>query len=346
MRTVHLVLPPNLRIGGPFETHGTLAYAKFVYELSKSLGYNTNFYGIESEDQPDCFIALMDRAKSLRLNAAIEEWPPKSEVTRELADCYNSAALMAIKQRLADDNYIITFANNGLFFSQHVKNANIISAQTRPREGRAELNIYSSYACMHAVSVQNASQSSQEACGHYFDSILHYAPSQANGLVRAKDDYLLFDVRNADEKFVAILAESAGLRCVGVDRSVIAGREYFDLLSRARCLVSASLAMDFVGHGAIDALSFGTPVICADWGAAAEIVRHGLVGYRCRRLAEYIRAVHDLKDIDPITIRYHFEQRFSFQRAKAKFSEHLDQIADMWSDGFYSQRPPSAARYD
>ena len=346
MRTVHLILPSNLRIGGPFETHGTMAYAKFVYELSQSIGYQTHLYGVESDDQPDGFIALIDRAKSLRLNAATEEWPPKSEITRELTDCYNSAALIAIKQRLADDNYIITFADNSQFLSQHVKNANVISAQTRPQAGRSEINIYSSYACMHAASVQNPHPSSREARGHYFDSVLHYAPNQTNGMVRAKDDYLLFDVRNADEKFAAILADSAGLRCVGIDRSVMAGREYSDLLSRAKCLVFASLAMDFIGDGMIDALSFGTPVICADWGAATEIIKHGLVGYRCRRLAEYIRATHDLKDIDPITIRYHFEQRFTFERAKAKFSEHLDQIADMWSDGFYSQRPPSTARYD
>lgn len=344
MRTVHIILPPNLRASGPFETHNAISYAMFLCEISKSIGYQTYLYGVESENQPQDFIGLIDWAKSLRLNAATEEWPPSTQITRNLTDYYNNAAFIAIRHRLSDDNYIITFSDNSEFLSQHVKNANIIGAKTNPQAAKSDLNLFPSYACMHAA--VGAHADNRDICGNHFDSVLHYAPSHENCLVRTKEDYLFFDVRNADEQLVSILANSAGLRCVGVDRTVIGRCEYLDLLSKAKCLILSPLKMDFVGESAIDALSFGTPVISVDWGAASEIVRHGLVGHRCRRLSEYIVAVQDLKGIDPITVRHYFQQRFSLDRAMGKFTEYLDQIADMWSDGFYSQRPPLAARYD
>ena len=97
-----------------------------------------------------------------------------------------------------------------------------------------------------------------------------------------------------------------------------------ELMRNAAALILASIYVEPFGGVQIETLLSGTPTITTDWGAFAENNIHGVTGYRCRTLDDFLNATMDCLDgkIKPEDCRKQGE----------KFS--LDNIAPMYEKAF------------
>src|SRR5690606_37412298 len=75
------------------------------------------------------------------------------------------------------------------------------------------------------------------------------------------------------------------------------------LLSGARCVLIPSVVPETSSLAAMEALSYGTPVIAFDTRALCEVVDHGRTGYLVRDADEMAKAIREIGRIDRETCR-------------------------------------------
>ena len=103
------------------------------------------------------------------------------------------------------------------------------------------------------------------------------------------------------------------------------------LLQDATCLLNPIAWPEPFGMVMVEALACGTPVITTPFGAAPEIVEHGMAGYVCANEAMLVDALHHIDLIDRSACRKVAEERFSVARmveehvsCYEKFAERRD----------------------
>ena len=110
------------------------------------------------------------------------------------------------------------------------------------------------------------------------------------------------------------------------------------LMARARCSIIASQYLEPFGGVQVENLFSGTPIITSDWGAMAEINIHGVTGYRCRTMEQYVWAINNADRIDPAVCRQYAMNNFTFQAIAPKYEEFFQQILDVYSGaGWYAE---------
>jgi glycosyltransferase involved in cell wall biosynthesis len=79
-----------------------------------------------------------------------------------------------------------------------------------------------------------------------------------------------------------------------------------------------------------------TPVITTDWGAFTENVRHGLTGYRCRTLKQFVQAAKDAEKLDCNAIHMEAQRKYSMWAIRHQYEEYFKSLKDLWGDGWYT----------
>ena len=173
-----------------------------------------------------------------------------------------------------------------------------------------------------------------------------------------KTDELLFLGRLNDDKGVAVaidIAKRAGRRIAIVGQGDparflegnpharyvpavdIEGRR--KLMAEAAAFLCPTLYVEPLGSVALEAQMCGTPVICTDWGGFTETVLHGITGFRCRTMEQFLWAVHHIDRIDPAACRQWAIDNYSPQRIGQMFEEYFQMLLDLDGDGWYAERP-------
>jgi glycosyltransferase involved in cell wall biosynthesis len=230
--------------------------------------------------------------------------------------------------------------------------------------------LYREFADMPVVSVSDAQRRPLPGAG-WRATVHHGLPERLLGYRKGHGGYLAFLGRISPEKRLdrAIeIARRSGLRlrvAAKVDR---ADEEYFDreiepLLSDPHVTylgeISESDKAGFLGGAAallfpidwpepfglvlIEALACGTPVIAYRGGSVEEIVSQGETGFVVSSLAEAVRAVERLGEIDRRRCRRVFEERFTASRMARDYERVYASLLDSKVVPFVSRTTRAAS---
>src|SRR4051812_17421660 len=222
----------------------------------------------------------------------------------------------------------------------------------------APFKVFESYAILHAYCGLGRVESA-ENLEWYSVVIPNYFDLADFEYRRRKQNYLLFLGRVGYGKGLHIAIEVA--RAAGL-KLIIAGPGKFDtiapmlkvgadveyvgvadrdqrrvLLANARALIAPSTFIEPFGGVQIEALLSGTPTITSDWGAFAENNLHGITGYRCRTLEQFVWAARNIHKILPDVCRCWATQNFSMQRIAPMYQEFFDTAMNVYTGaGWYA----------
>lgn len=214
----------------------------------------------------------------------------------------------------------------------------------------AKWKVFESYAIYHAYCGLNSSAYCQQ---NWYDVVIpNYFDLEEFDYSEEKDDYFLYLGRVYDGKGVNIAiqaTERAGVKLV------VAGQKeegytlpphveyvgYADinlrkkLMRRAKASFLPSQYVEPFGGVQIENLLSGTPTITTDWGAFAENNLHGITGYRCRTMGDFVEAIHNIYKINPKNCRS-WGENFSLEKIAPMYEKFFQDILNVHTnEGWY-----------
>lgn len=203
--------------------------------------------------------------------------------------------------------------------------------------------------------------------GNLYDCVIpNYFDPNDFAIASKKKDYLLFLGRLISRKGILIVLETAkasgrklilagqGVREItknqliteeGIKIPLNDQIEYFGyagvkerckLMGEAHAILMPTLFMEPFGGVAVEAQLCGTPVISTDHAAFSETVKHGITGYRCHTLEQFVWAVNHVSDFDPLTIRNIAIANYGLDKVKYMYQEWFEMLLTLWGTGWPS----------
>lgn len=205
---------------------------------------------------------------------------------------------------------------------------------------------FESYAWAHHVAgLQHADDI------RFFDSVVPncYDLADFTPNVGQAGEYLLFMGRPTPRKGLSIIAEIAqrtdlplkvagqpGADIPGAEHvGIVTGMEKAELLAGARALLCPTTYLEPFGGVAVEAMLSGTPVIATDWGAFTETVQHGINGFRCRTLSDFVTAVEHSHLINRHLVHAHAAMRYTLEQGTGMYAQVIENLQTLNSDGWY-----------
>jgi len=216
----------------------------------------------------------------------------------------------------------------------------------------ARWKVWESYAIYHAFCGMGAVGQCQQ--DNYSVVIPNYFDIDDFDFNDKKEDYFLYLGRVYSGKGVDIAIDAT--RRAGV-KLVVAGQkeagytfpphvEYVgyadvpkrkELMSKAKASFLPSQYVEPFGGVQIENLLSGTPTITSDWGSFAENNLHGITGYRCRTMGDYVDAVENIDRIKPADCRK-FGENFTLERVAPRYEKYFQDVLDVHNGaGWYAE---------
>lgn len=221
----------------------------------------------------------------------------------------------------------------------------------------ARWKVFESYAIMHAYYGISAVGSCRQ---DWYDVVIpNYFDPEDFTFSAEKDDYFLYLGRVYSGKGVDIAiqaTEAAGVKLV------IAGQKeegyklpphveyvgYADtekrrqLMSRAKASFIPSQYIEPFGGVQVENLFSGTPTITTDWGSFVENNLHGVTGYRCRTMGDFVQAIHSIDKINPMDCRNFAMDNFRLERVGKMYEKYFTDVLNVYTGkGFYEPNQPN-----
>jgi glycosyltransferase involved in cell wall biosynthesis len=217
--------------------------------------------------------------------------------------------------------------------------------------------IYESYAWWHYhQGRQNRAGNNYEwVIPNYYD-LEEWEPCYEPG------EYLLYFGRITADKGLAYVTEIARhtdrevLLCGGGDpqpfldpavknlRAIppISGKARSDLLRRAYCMLMPTLYTEPFGGSGVEGMLCGTPLLASDFGAFTETVLHGVTGFRCKTLGDWLYAIGRAGTLDRRVIAEYARKKYSLETCGRLYASVFQQIQDLRDKGWYTLTPSMA----
>ncbi len=217
-------------------------------------------------------------------------------------------------------------------------------------------SVYESYAVMNYVYGQEKWQPK------WFDAVIpNYFDLADFKLNEKPGDYFMYLGRIIESKGIGIavdIAKACGKRLKvagqGDLKEVLKGpipshvdvvgylepHERDELLRGALALLAPTHYNEPFGGVTIEALLCGTPIITSDWGAFSENNLHGVTGYRCRTMEQFVWAAKNVHKIDRRACRAWAENNFSLEHIAPMYEEYFHSLIPVFKGkGFYHENP-------
>jgi glycosyltransferase involved in cell wall biosynthesis len=97
------------------------------------------------------------------------------------------------------------------------------------------------------------------------------------------------------------------------------------LIARAECLICPTLYAEPFGGVNVESQMSGVPVVTTDFGGFAETVVHGISGYRCRSLEQFVWSLKNVKHLDRSKIRS-WASNYNFLKVGSMYEEYFTMI--------------------
>jgi glycosyltransferase involved in cell wall biosynthesis len=220
----------------------------------------------------------------------------------------------------------------------------------------ARYRVFNSYAWMHF----HYGREGKFQGNSWYDAVIPNAvdPELFDFREQKKSDRFLFLGRLNDDKGVGIAIETAkrlgrGITIVGQGNPerFLKGNSHVQYLpavnvdGRRQLLAEAAVVfcpthyVEPFNNVALEAQVSGTPVISTDWGGFTETVLHGVTGYRCRTMEQFVWAAQNIDRIDPAICRQWVLKNFSPHRVGCMLEEYFLMLLDLAGKGWYEDRP-------
>lgn len=211
----------------------------------------------------------------------------------------------------------------------------------------SKYRVFESYAWMH--SVYAAYQNPTTIDGKFFDVVINgYLEPEMFPMGTHDGDYYLYIGRLIDRKGYRIaqeVCERLGKRLIlagpgegtgyGEFVGSVGPEERAKLMGGAIATFAPTLYIEPFGNVVIEAQACGTPTITTDWGAFTETNINGFTGYRCRTLAEFMKAAEDVKKLDRESIRSWATLQYNLDTIGLQYEEYFSRLLTLWDDGWY-----------
>ena len=341
------------------------AYSQKVLKMGqmlKSSGHKVFFYGVEgSTVECDEFIPVSTKPilKQAYGDYDYRKVQYKFDVNDVAYATFNANAIREINKRKQKEDYLlITFGWGQKAIADAVGLYLTVESGIGYPSVFSNFKVFESYGWMHYI----YGQTKTEDAGFYDCVIPNYFDPKDFEYRSKKKDYFLYMGRLIKRKGVQIAKET--VEAIG-GKLVLAGQrregvavDYIDtnapymeyvgfadvamrkkLLSEAKALFVPTTYIGPFEGVSIEAAFSGTPVITTDHGCFAENVLHGVTGYRCRTLEQFIWAAKNIHKIKPKDCREFAMKNFTLERVAKMYDEYFEQLQGLFGKGWYEKRP-------
>jgi glycosyltransferase involved in cell wall biosynthesis len=267
---------------------------------------------------------------------------------------FNKRAIVEVGKRKQKNDFLLCFWG---FAHEPIANAHPDLIAIEPGIGCTnkpftKQSIFESYAVMNVV------YGKYDRSPHWYDAVIpnYFDPIDFDFNPTPKD-YFLFVGRIIDSKGVGIaidVTKRLGVRLLVAgqgdlksirnpipDHVTVIGyvepRERCEIMRNAKALLAPTHFNEPFGGVTIEALFCGTPTITTDWGGFAENNLHGITGYRCRTIEQFVWAGKNIDKISREACREWAIKNFSLDRIALMYEEHFNTVLKVYdgSGGFY-----------
>ena len=342
--------------------YSVCAYTQKVIKLAamlKDLGHEVHFYGGEGSDVPcDTFTEVVSDATRKRVYGDYD-WrteffkaDPNDEVHRE----FNKRTIQALQKTFLHKDFLLcSMGSHQKKIAESIGERGIVIEPGIGYSGVfSKYRVFESYAWMHYLYGEN-----RQDDGSWYDAVIpNYFDPNDFEFSDTKDDYYLFVGRLIYRKGLDVAVEVT--KQLG-KKLIVAGQgslinpnerlnitdphvehigsvgpeERSKLMGRARAVFAPTYYIEPFGGVAVEAQMCGTPVITSDFGAFTETVLHGVTGYRCRTLDDFVFASENVDKLSYSTIRQWAVNNYSMDRIKLMYDEYFHKVYDIWKKGWY-----------
>jgi glycosyltransferase involved in cell wall biosynthesis len=326
-------------------------------KMMKARGHTIIHYGHEDSDVVcDEHVTVLTN-RNFEISYGSHDWKNKFFKFNQQDHAYQTFfknAIIEVGKRKQKHDFILPFWGSGV---RTICDAHPDLITVEPGIGYAgghwaRWKIFESYAIYHAYcGLKNVGQCNQD---WYEVVIPNYFDLEDFEYSDKKENYFLYLGRVYNGKGVNIAIEATQIAGV---KLVIAGQKeegyklpnhveyigYADvetrkrLMSKARASFLASMYIEPFGGVQIENLLSGTPTITTDWGSFAENNLHGITGYRCRTMSDFVQAIKNINKIKSIDCRK-WGENFSLEKIAPMYEKYFQDVLNVYiGKGWYEK---------
>lgn len=344
----HVVSLPHTHTTSEFSSCAFTQKVVRFCDMMKSLGHSVVLYSGEENEAP-CDTRCICISEDKRVAMLNGEHYTKADWSHPLWREFNNNVVLAMKQHIREKDFICLIGGTS---QQQIADAFPSNISVEFGVGYSgtfsNFRVFESYAWMHVLHGMQSANPMVDHPRFYDDVIPNQVDERMYGEARDPDSYFLFLGRLVDGKGVQIAQKACQVREVplvlagpGVQEGYgefvgeVGPEERTRLLAGARALFVPSLYAEPFGTVAIEAMACGTPVISTDWGAFTETVVHGVHGFRCRMLRDFIAAIGDVDKLNRREIQKYALNTFGMRTIAKKYEAYFERLMTLWGDGWY-----------